>query len=161
MTNWIFSLKKWILKLIFAGYTGSKNQVWNRIKIQFFEIDFFKLIFQKSSTDQQGIRLPNSLQKSDIIYVRSIGQTVISVTGKNLGQGSNDLLLRITLGIILTLRFLILISSILLNIPRGIILCSAILLLHQLPHLFDALQYNPWSYISPKYDKNWKKALVR
>ena len=86
--------------------------------------------------------------KSDIIYERSIGQTVISVTGKNLGQGSNDLLLRITLGIILTLRFLILISSILLNIPRGIILCSAILLLHQLPHLFDALQCKSWSYIS-------------
>jgi hypothetical protein len=50
-TNWIFSLQK---KLIFAGYTGSKNQVRNRLKIQFVELDFFKLIFQKSSTDQQG-----------------------------------------------------------------------------------------------------------
>ena len=36
-TNWIFSLQKSISKLIFAGYTGSKN-----------------LIFLKSSTDQQG-----------------------------------------------------------------------------------------------------------
>ena len=55
-TNWIFSLQKSILKLIFAGYTGSKNQVRNRLKIQFVELDFSKLIFQKSSTDQQGVR---------------------------------------------------------------------------------------------------------
>ena len=33
-----------------------KNPVWNRLKIQFTEIDFSKLIFQKSSTDQQGER---------------------------------------------------------------------------------------------------------
>ena len=32
-TNWIFSLKKSISKLMFAGYTGSKNPVWNRLKI--------------------------------------------------------------------------------------------------------------------------------
>ena len=38
----------------FAGYTGSKNPVWNRLKIQFIELDFSKLIFQKSSRDQQG-----------------------------------------------------------------------------------------------------------
>jgi hypothetical protein len=56
-TNWIFSLQKSILKLIFAGYTGSKNQVRNRQKIQFVELDFSKLIFQKSSTDQQGEKL--------------------------------------------------------------------------------------------------------
>ena len=54
-TNWIFSLQKSISKLIFAGYTGSKNSVWNRPKIQFVELDFSKLIFQKSSTDQQGV----------------------------------------------------------------------------------------------------------
>ena len=48
------SLQKSILKLIFTGYTGSKNQVGNRLKIQFVELDFSKLIFQKSSTDQQG-----------------------------------------------------------------------------------------------------------
>ena len=40
-----------ILKLIFAGYTGRKNPVRNRLKIQFFELDFSNLIFQKSSTD--------------------------------------------------------------------------------------------------------------
>ena len=43
--------------MIFAGYKGSKNQVRNRLKIQFVENDFSKLIFQKSSTDQQGIGL--------------------------------------------------------------------------------------------------------
>jgi hypothetical protein len=36
----IFSLQKSISKLIFAGYTGSKNQVRNRLKIQFVELDF-------------------------------------------------------------------------------------------------------------------------
>ena len=51
-TNWIFNLQKSISKLIFAGYTGSKNPVRNRLKIQFVELDFSKLIFQKSSTDQ-------------------------------------------------------------------------------------------------------------
>ena len=55
--NWIFNLQKSILKLIFVGYTGSKNQVRNRLKIQFVELDVSRLIFQKSSTDQQGERL--------------------------------------------------------------------------------------------------------
>ena len=55
--NWIFNLQKSISKLIFAGYTGSKNPVWNRLKIQFVEIDYYNLIFQKSSTNQQGVRL--------------------------------------------------------------------------------------------------------
>jgi hypothetical protein len=41
--------------LIFAGYTGSKNQVQIKLNIQFVELDFSKLIFQKSSTDQQGV----------------------------------------------------------------------------------------------------------
>ena len=54
-TNWIFSLQKSILNLIFAGYPGSKTPVWNILKIQFVELDFSKLIFQKSSTDQQGV----------------------------------------------------------------------------------------------------------
>ena len=40
--------------MIFAGYTGSKSPVQNRLKIQFVKHDFSKLIFQKSSTDQQG-----------------------------------------------------------------------------------------------------------
>ena len=56
-TNRIFSLQKSISKLIFAGYTGSKNQVRNRLKIQFVDFDFYKLISQKSSTDQQGERM--------------------------------------------------------------------------------------------------------
>ena len=55
--NWIFSLQKSISKLVFAGYTDSKNPVWNWLKIQFVELDFPKLIFQKSSTDQQGVSL--------------------------------------------------------------------------------------------------------
>ena len=46
-TDWIFSLQKSIAKLIFAGYTGSKNPVRNRLKIQFVKLDFSKLIFQK------------------------------------------------------------------------------------------------------------------
>ena len=46
-TNWIFCLQKSISKLIFAGCTGSKNQVWNRLKIKFAELDFSKLIFSK------------------------------------------------------------------------------------------------------------------
>ena len=48
-------MEKSIPKLIFAGYTGSKNQVQKRLKIHFVELDFSKLIFQKSSTDQQGV----------------------------------------------------------------------------------------------------------
>ena len=52
-TNWIFSLQKSIWKLIFAGSTDSENSVRNRLKIQFVELNFSKLIFQKSSTDHQ------------------------------------------------------------------------------------------------------------
>ena len=33
LTKWIFSLQKSISKLIFVGYTGSKNPVLNRLKI--------------------------------------------------------------------------------------------------------------------------------
>ena len=54
--NWIFSLQKTILKLIFVGYKGSKNPVRNRLKIQFVKLDFSNLIFQKSSADQQEER---------------------------------------------------------------------------------------------------------
>ena len=60
LKNWIFSLQKSILKLIFADYTGSKNSVSNRLKIQFIKLDYFSnWIFQKSSTDQQGLFNPN------------------------------------------------------------------------------------------------------
>ena len=41
---------------IFAGDTGSKNPIRNRLNIQFVELDFSKLNFQKSSTDLQGDR---------------------------------------------------------------------------------------------------------
>ena len=44
-TNWICNMQKSISKLIFAGYTGSKNPVRNRLKIQFVELDFSNLIF--------------------------------------------------------------------------------------------------------------------
>ena len=37
--------------IIFPGNRGSKNPVWNRLKIQFVKIGFSNLIFQKSSTD--------------------------------------------------------------------------------------------------------------
>ena len=45
-------------KIDFSGYTGSKNQVWSRLKIQYVELDFSKLIFQKSSIDRQGVYKP-------------------------------------------------------------------------------------------------------
>ena len=41
------------LNLNFAGYTSSKDQVRNRLKMEFVEIHFSKSIFQKSSADQQ------------------------------------------------------------------------------------------------------------
>ena len=49
----------------FSGYTGSKNPVRNRIKIQFVELDFSKLILQKLSTDHRGdkILIVNSINK--------------------------------------------------------------------------------------------------
>ena len=40
-TNWIFNLQKSISKLIFAGYTGSKNQVRTRQKIKFVSKSIF------------------------------------------------------------------------------------------------------------------------
>ena len=56
-------MKKSSCKIQFrwTGYTGSKNQVRNRLKIKFVELDFSKLIFQKSSTDQQVDKVPSSL----------------------------------------------------------------------------------------------------
>ena len=53
LMNWNFSLQKSILK----WSNGSKNSVRKRLKIQFVERDFSKLIFQKSSTNQQGVSL--------------------------------------------------------------------------------------------------------
>jgi hypothetical protein len=69
-TNWIFSLQKSISKLIFAGYRDSKNSVLNRLKTQFAELDFSKLIFQNSSTDQKGVRPFQVLEANDSTNVR-------------------------------------------------------------------------------------------
>ena len=76
-TNWIFNLQKLILKLIFAGYKGSKNPVRNRLNIQFFELDFSSLIFQKSSTDQQevGVVAPSSTYLITDLYLRLLGRS--------------------------------------------------------------------------------------
>ena len=56
------------MKSIFEDYTGSKNQVQNRLKIQFVELDLSKLIFQKSSTDQQGVSYENSKFSTSFFY---------------------------------------------------------------------------------------------
>ena len=43
-----------------AGYTGSKNQVQNSLKIQFVELDFSNLFFQRSSMYRStGVELSN------------------------------------------------------------------------------------------------------
>jgi hypothetical protein len=59
-----------IFEQSFACCTGSKNPIRNRLKIHFLKLNFFKLIFQKSSTDQQGGNqmalecIPNTAHKS-------------------------------------------------------------------------------------------------
>ena len=57
--------------MIFTGYTtGSKNPVWNRLKIEFVELDFSNLIFQKSSTDQQGDSMTQLLIHTAAHFIR-------------------------------------------------------------------------------------------
>ena len=56
-------------QLIFPGYTGSKILVRSRLKIQFVELDFSRLIFQKSSTDQQGVTDIESSQILKLTYI--------------------------------------------------------------------------------------------
>ena len=41
--NWTFTLKKSFLKLIFSGYTSSKNPV---LRVWFFQIDFSKVKYR-------------------------------------------------------------------------------------------------------------------
>ena len=55
-TDWLFSLQKSILKLIFAAYTGSKNPVWNRLKIQFVESNliFLNWFFRNQVQTNKG-----------------------------------------------------------------------------------------------------------
>ena len=79
-TNWIFSLQKSISKLIFAG---SKNPVWNRLNIQLAELEFSKLIFQKSSTDQQGVR-----QERLLNFVQEEAGGPSSTTGSSFSSSS-------------------------------------------------------------------------
>ena len=86
-TNWIFSLQKSISKLIFAGYTGSKNQVRNRLKIKFVKLDFSKLIFQKSSTDQQGVR---SMKYKFSCEHSVLGAEVLMYVGTYVGSMANS-----------------------------------------------------------------------
>ena len=50
-----FEKSSWKNQFRWTGFLGSKNQVRNRLKIQFVELNFSKLIFPKSSTDQQGV----------------------------------------------------------------------------------------------------------
>jgi hypothetical protein len=51
-------MQKSISKLIFAGYTGSKNPVRNRLKIQFVDLDFSKLIFSEIKYRSTGSLMP-------------------------------------------------------------------------------------------------------
>ena len=71
-TNWVF-----------AGYTGSKNQVRNRLNIQFIELDFSKLIFPKSSTDQQRERVDSRGEPRHTTYSWNIKWQKCSGMGLN------------------------------------------------------------------------------
>ena len=57
---------------IFADYTGSKNQVLDRLKIQFVQLDFYKkfqtnfLSFQILSAIVQATQLPAQKQIEDM-----------------------------------------------------------------------------------------------
>ena len=81
MINWVFSLQKSISKSVFAGYSGSQNSVWNKLKLQFVELDFSKLIFQKSSKDQQEV-----WQAKHRLKARNLTWTPLSYTLILLGK---------------------------------------------------------------------------
>jgi hypothetical protein len=56
LANWIFSLfQTGFLLPVYPAKINIEIDFW-RLKIQFVELDFYNLIFQKSSTDQQGVR---------------------------------------------------------------------------------------------------------
>ena len=96
LTNWIFLVQKSILKLIFAGYTGSINPVRNGWKIQFVKLDFSKLIFQKSSIDQQG----DSVTK---VCIRNFqGRLITEFLSRQLGQILFDIALSFSQDIVQT-----------------------------------------------------------
>jgi hypothetical protein len=50
-------MQKSISKLIFSGYTGSKNSFPNRLKIQFIELDFFRNQVQINRGMEYGERI--------------------------------------------------------------------------------------------------------
>ena len=82
--------------MIFAGYTGSKNPVRNRLKIQFAKLDFSKLIFQKSSIDQQG----DSVTK---VCIRNFqGRLITEFLSRQLGQILFDIALSFSQDIVQT-----------------------------------------------------------
>ena len=47
-SSWKNPVQKSISKFIFAGYTGSKNPVQNRLKIQFVELDFSEIKYRST-----------------------------------------------------------------------------------------------------------------
>ena len=66
-TKWMFNMQKSISKLIFAGYTGSKNPVRNRLKKQFIELDFSKIKYRWIGV-RQDLQVPGLAQPLLLIY---------------------------------------------------------------------------------------------
>ena len=62
LTNWIFSLQKFISKFIFAGYRDRKNPVWNRFKIRFIKPDFSEINY-RSTGGLGGIQVAHGLHE--------------------------------------------------------------------------------------------------
>ena len=71
MTNWIFNLQKSISKLIFAGYTGSKNPVRNRLKVQSVELDFSNLIFPTLFFENQ-VQMDRAIVKGHFNWAKDL-----------------------------------------------------------------------------------------
>ena len=72
-TNWNFSLQKSILKLIFAGYTGSEKQVRNSVcRTWFFQIDFSEIKYRStegySSKNELILHFLKFCNKGDLIF---------------------------------------------------------------------------------------------
>ena len=83
-------------------YTGSKNPVRNRLKIQFVKLDFSKLIFQKSTTDQQreshcsveyAVPATKNIQGRPRVYIRIIYSSglhlIVMTKGNQFKDGSH------------------------------------------------------------------------
>ena len=66
--NWIFSLFRTGFLLPVQPAKINLEIDFCRLKIQFVQLDFFNLIFQNSSTDQQGVCvLPNMLITNNLL----------------------------------------------------------------------------------------------